>query len=311
MILCIFNPEHDLCLGNGDKNFVPPASALRFAREQAGLMAGLYGTETRCMGAMDFGPWALEDVDEVVMWGVDSRTVAVLKKAGMPEGWMPSDEMVVRVRRLQHRRESLSLQQEVDALWGDSAPSAASRMDEIEERLETEVDVVLKAPWSGAGRGLRWLRGKLSEHDRMWARKVMRQQDCVMVEPRRKVVLDYAREYWVGDDGPEYIGYSLFGTENGVYRGNTILTETQIEQRLEEASTAERVALTNSHVDAWVRAKLADCYRGPLGVDLYVDDRGLPHVGEVNLRHTMGMLAVAEARGDHGLLAQYLTKTKR
>ena len=33
----IFNPEHDLCLANGDPNFVPPESALKFGRDCAGL----------------------------------------------------------------------------------------------------------------------------------------------------------------------------------------------------------------------------------------------------------------------------------
>ena len=43
--LLIFNPEHDLCLANGDANYMPPASALRFASQGAALMRMLYGED--------------------------------------------------------------------------------------------------------------------------------------------------------------------------------------------------------------------------------------------------------------------------
>ena len=33
----IFNPEHDLCIANGDENFVPPRSAVGFAKENMDL----------------------------------------------------------------------------------------------------------------------------------------------------------------------------------------------------------------------------------------------------------------------------------
>ena len=33
----IFNPEHDLCIANGDENFVPPRSAVGFAKENLDL----------------------------------------------------------------------------------------------------------------------------------------------------------------------------------------------------------------------------------------------------------------------------------
>ena len=41
-MICIFNPEHDLCLANGGRNYVPPASARTFAAESCGLMGLLY-----------------------------------------------------------------------------------------------------------------------------------------------------------------------------------------------------------------------------------------------------------------------------
>ena len=39
MLLCIFNPEHDLCLAKGRAHYVPPRSAVEFARHDAGIAA--------------------------------------------------------------------------------------------------------------------------------------------------------------------------------------------------------------------------------------------------------------------------------
>ena len=41
MRLCIFNPEHDLCLAKGRAHYVPPRSAVEFARRDADIMAVL------------------------------------------------------------------------------------------------------------------------------------------------------------------------------------------------------------------------------------------------------------------------------
>lgn len=40
----IFNPEHDLCIANGDENFVPPRSAVGFAKENIDLSEHLRRT---------------------------------------------------------------------------------------------------------------------------------------------------------------------------------------------------------------------------------------------------------------------------
>ena len=44
-MLCIFNPEHDLCLANGNRHFMPPSSALQFAREGVSIMQVVYPEE--------------------------------------------------------------------------------------------------------------------------------------------------------------------------------------------------------------------------------------------------------------------------
>ena len=36
----IFNPEHELCIANGDENFVPPRSAMGFVKENIEMFGG-------------------------------------------------------------------------------------------------------------------------------------------------------------------------------------------------------------------------------------------------------------------------------
>lgn len=83
----IFNPEHDLCMANGDANFVPPASALEFGKDCAGL--------TR---------WIDQSSDnEVVPWGWDAVLKRRLQKEGVPGSMLPSDDAIAEIRRLSHR----------------------------------------------------------------------------------------------------------------------------------------------------------------------------------------------------------------
>ena len=52
MQLCIFNPEHDLCLASGRALYIPPRSAVDFARRDAHLMQALY-PEAHCCSVYD------------------------------------------------------------------------------------------------------------------------------------------------------------------------------------------------------------------------------------------------------------------
>lgn len=285
---------------------MPPSSALRFANQSASLMSKLYGNNSQCFSADNVGQLELEQVDHIVFWGIDARTVNQLIKSGIPQNMLPDGETIAQVRQLQHRSTGLSLQNTVDSLWGSPTPISATRQEEIEEFLSHHPDIVLKSPWSGAGRGLRWVRNQLSAHDESWAHKILQQQGTVMVEPRRIVLQDFALEFWVAENEATFLGYSLFSSKNGVYQSNEIISDDQIKDHLYAYSTVEKINQVEDRVAHWIRQNIVTKYVGPLGVDLYVDDQGLPHVSEINVRHTMGMLAVADASGKNDLLVHFL-----
>lgn len=276
--ICIFNPEHDLCLANGGAHFVPPQSALRFADEGAALMGILY-PEAVCLPTSRAGEayqrLGEQERVEIIPWGWNLALKTTLLKQGIPSRLLPSDEYLATLRRLQHRTTLLPLQPQ---------SHAATSPQEVEAILGRCADVVMKAPWSGAGRGLRWVSDRLSEHDRLWLLKVVREQGCVIVEPRRKVLADFALEYRVVRGILHFVGFSLFASLNGVYQHNLLLSDEEIVRRV-DFDDAERRRLED-----WLQEHIAPHYEGPLGIDYLHTSEG-NCLSELNLRHTMGLLA--------------------
>ena len=114
----------------------------------------------------------------------------------------------------------------------------------------------------------------------------------MVAEPWRKVSMDFALEYYVRDGRLEFLGYSLFSTAHGVYRENIILSDSEIRARIESGSLPEALAEKRSEVERFLVSEIVPHYHGPVGVDFVVDEKGGIHLCEMNLRHTMGMVAL-------------------
>lgn len=284
MKLLIFNPEHDLCLANGSADFVSPQSAVDYARSSSAVMQNLY-PDGLFLSAYD--PLPAESVTEVVAWGWNATLKKQLQKAGIDEKLLPTDEELSCWRALQHRQTVLPLQPDAHRI---------ETAEQVEELLASpNRRWVLKAPWSGAGRGLHWIDGTLSPNDRAWLQKTVAQQSCVVAEPWRDVVEDFALEYFVHDYKLEFLGYSLFSTAHGVYRENILLSDSEMRARIEAGSSAKALAEKRDEVEKFLTSEIVPHYHGPVGVDFVVDEKGGIHLCEMNLRHTMGM--VAHTRG--------------
>ena len=276
MHLCIFNPEHDLCLAKGRAHYIPPRSAVDFARRDADIMQVIY-PDAVCCSAYDVAEVLATlgaPLSALTVWGWDAVVKHQLLKQGVQAELLPSDEAIATIRDLQHRSTVLSLQPDCHA---------ATSVAEVDALLRSGKHWVMKAPWSGAGRGIRWVHGSLTEIDRHWIEKVAAEQRCVIVEPRRDVVADVALEYF----GMAFSGYSYFKTGSGVYKENYSWTDTEIANHFNHTG----LSATKAMVEQWLQANIWPRYSGPLGVDLMVCAAGEVHVAEINLRHTMGMVA--------------------
>ena len=278
--LYVFNPEHDLCLANGDPNYVPPASALDFARRGVGNMRVIYGNDAEVIAADDFALWRSSHDDsalrKIVPWGWDARLKQTLLRQGAAPWLLPSDLYIDRLRNLQHRSTVMPLQPFV---WQVRCAG------EVTELLSQHPRLVLKAPWSGSGRRLRWVDKELSAQDEAWIAKTVETQRCVMAEVRYNVKENFAFEFFIEDDMVRLVGLSLFVTQSGVYRHNILLPDDEIRRRLNISQDAESALMH------WIRMAIVPDYEGYLGIDLMLTDEGEVVVSEVNLRHTMGLVA--------------------
>ena len=272
MQLCIFNPEHDLCLAKGRAHYVPPRSAVDFARRDAHIMQVLY-PEAMCCSVYDLSREQALQATEVRVWGWDAVVKHELLKRGVDATLLPTDEVIGTIRELQHRTTVLPLQPDCHAVHS---------VGEMEALLTECEHWVMKAPWSGAGRGLRWVHGALTAIDRDWFLKTVEHQRCVIAEPRRDVEADLALEYNV-----RFLGYSYFRTGSGVYKENILMSDAEIERTFPVLDARRRV-------EPWLEANVWPHYHGPLGIDLMVDVQGQVFVSEINFRHTMGMVAHAK-----------------
>jgi hypothetical protein len=323
MKLHVFNPEHDIALASNLANFTAPHAG-RQLRADLGFLPALWAGRDdmvlvdhvesaekafrkvayrlRQLGCRDLpvvegrftsskrpADYAL--VDCVLPWGWNLALWAVLKRHGVSESLLPSEQQIAQIRELSHRRTAarlLSLLQ-MEGTLGESFECTTAQ--EVEQLLERYGQVIMKAPWSSSGRGLRFLSTERTPFQMQagWFRNMVAQQGSVMVEPWYNKVKDFGMEFSADDGGIHYLGLSLFHTLNGAYLGNILATENAKREMISRYVPVDLLDKTKQYIIDSL--DLGD-YRGPFGVDMMiVGDRIHPCV-EINLRRTMGHVAL-------------------
>ena len=89
----IFNPEHDLCVANGDENFVPPRSAVGFAKENIVLSGHMKRLNKQRR--------------QIIPWGWNHSLRKRLIKEGIDPASLPSEEELQFIRT--HSRREFAL----------------------------------------------------------------------------------------------------------------------------------------------------------------------------------------------------------
>ena len=309
--LWVYNPEHDLCLATGDAHFVAPESALRLGDDCCEAMRWIGEADELCRSSRGLCcssrglARVLREVrpERVVPWGWNAVLTTQLRRLGVAERLLPSADELGRWRALQHRSTAVRCASWLASRGVEVVECAfAASVDEVVAAVSGGGDWVLKAPWSGSGRGLRWVRWPMSGHDLGWVARMVRTQGGVAVERRCRRVCDWAMLFAV-DEEVSFTGYSLFATRGGVYAGNWLRSDGAVERLVGELVGLDVVRRVRAELAEWLRQEVWPCYRGPVGVDMlvYEDEveggARLHPMVELNLRHTMGMVA-------HGLLAR-------
>ena len=288
----IFNPEHDLCIANGDENFVPPRSAVGFAKEKNDLSEHLKRPNKQRR--------------QIIPWGWNPSLKKRLINEGLDPATLPTVEELEFIRTHSRREFALDVHSQLNCgdtrVIGANYRIVATNISEIETFISANNSAVLKSPLSGSGKGIRFVREKLSESDKGWCRKTIEKQGSVIVERRFEIIKECAMLFECHHEGIDFIGYSLFESRNGAYSRNILASNEEIEGIITgyiapNTLTAIRDSLTSILTDT-----LVGYYEGFLGVDQMICQIDSPifiPVSEINLRMTMGL--IARNQYDHGV----------
>ena len=280
----IFNPEHDLCVANGDENFVPPRSAMGFAKENMDLSRYLERPNKQRR--------------QIIPWGWNHSLKKRLINEGVDPATLPSEEELQFIRTHSRREFALEVHSRIRGgnpqVIGPDYRIVATSVGEIEAFIRANGSAVLKSPLSGSGKGIRFVRERLSESDEGWCRRTLDKQGSVIVERRFDIIKECAMLFECHHEGIDFIGYSLFESRNGAYSRNILASNEEIEDIIagyvsRDTLTAVREGLTTILADT-----LVGHYEGFLGVDQIICQADSPvfvPVSEINLRMTMGLIA--------------------
>jgi hypothetical protein len=147
---------------------------------------------------------------------------------------------------------------------------------------------------SGSGKGIRFVREKLSESDEGWCRRTLDKQGSVIVERRFEIIKECAMLFECHHEGIDFIGYSLFEARNGAYSKNILASNEEIEDMITGYIPRDTLIAIRENLTAILADTLVGHYEGFLGVDQIICQADSPvyiPVSEINLRMTMGLIA--------------------
>ena len=192
----IFNPEHDLCLANGDENFVPPRSAMGFANDNMDLSERLKRPNKQRR--------------QIIPWGWNHSLRKRLIKEGIDPSALPSEEELQFIRTHSRREFALEVHSRLSCgnsqVMGPDYRIFATSVGEIEKFISANDSAVLKSPLSGSGKGIRFVREKLSESDEGWCRRILDKQGSVIIEKRFEIIQECAMLFECHHEGIDFIG---------------------------------------------------------------------------------------------------------
>ena len=132
----IFTPEHDLCIANGDENFVPPRSAVEFAKENIDL--------SECLRRPN------KQRRQIIPWGWNHNLRKRLINEGIDPATLPSEEELQFIRTHSRREFALDVHSHLSCgdpqILGPDYRIVATNVSEIEDFVSANGSAVLKSP---------------------------------------------------------------------------------------------------------------------------------------------------------------------
>lgn len=325
MKLYVFNPEHDIALAHGTPLFTAPRAG-RQLRVDLGFIPVLWAekdgvvwvdnpnianlaarqiqlgvSESSFVTSSQLRHLA-NQVDSVEPWGWDAAICHEMLRLGISQKVLPTSAELEEIRNDSHRNKTKVFLEKISSILQNT--SLVGESVEVKDKdglflqLAKWSSVVLKAPWSSSGRGVRMVCSYPNDAILRWAMSVIRHQGCLMIEPMYDKILDFALEFCATRKGVSYVGLSLFTTSGSAYTGNLIADECEKVKMLER--------YIDMHVVNEVRKSVLDLFPrlfphfhyGSFGIDMMVvraDDGSskLHPCVEINFRKTMGHVSIA------------------
>ncbi len=268
-------------------------------------------------GFVDKHQLAKLNITHVEPWGWDLALRSFLLRYGVTA--VPTEEKIAMIRDLSHRKYAVDLLRELGFEGTIGESWQADLMVEVEQALRNYQQIVIKAPWSSSGRGIRFIDKELNEYQRRWIQNVIASQGSVVIESYCHKVKDFGMEFESDGQGHvRYLGLSIFHTQNGAYIGNVLASEEEKQEMINSYISEELLISVKEKICAYLGPLYRDQYAGPFGVDMMVvkgegNHRFLlnPCV-EINLRRTMGHVALALSKqclSDHVMRVEYSDNT--
>lgn len=330
MRIHVFNPEHDLALASNLDNFTAPHAG-RDLRHDLGFLPAIWAGEgdavlvdSREAAEYAYGKLGLplrarfvtrHDLPQLISdptfsldpWGWDRAIRGELLRLGAPADRLPDDTYLNIVRQTSHRswaaEHILRPLRELPGTIGEA--ETAHTLSEVCRRLRALHHIVLKAPWSSSGRGVRYVSDGTDGNSAFgmtrqlegWITHTLYRQGAILVEPYYNKVMDLGMEWESEGTGQvRYCGLSLFNTVKGAYTGNVLADEEEKEQRVAQYLDPDILSAVRQRLTDLLSASLGKIYRGPFGIDMMLVSSNntilLHPCVELNLRTTMGHVAL-------------------
>ena len=313
--LYLFNPENDLALADGSFNYCPPPAAAQIAYDLASLPLWYadghdsvvlpddvhkeYHDVISGMFAMPaiYAPSMQRTITSLSPWGWSAQMRHRFKAMGF-DAILPCDDSIASIRELSSRKSSIKILSalKVHGIDTPPLPRYCTLPDDVASFVNGRPRCVLKAPWSGSGKGIAWGIGRVETPVEHFYKGVIRRQGGVVCEEFLSGKVEFAMEFFTDGDAVSFAGYSLFKSFKGSYSGNILASDSAIEQFLLQYIEPDELMKVKEALPSVLRELLCGSgYVGYFGVDMMIyESDGILHLNpcmELNLRMNMGMVS--------------------
>ncbi|WP_418829592.1 hypothetical protein [Phocaeicola sp.] len=312
----LFNPENDMALANFTSYYKAPTEIVHMANDLSVLPAwyapknsmikidsllriSLLNKQSPAPGLIPKVEWTDSWKNLPYRpWGWNPSLLYTLQASGIASKYLLTDAQMEKLRFLSGRQRCVDILgafHGINHLCGKTA--ICNSVSKVKELVSSTGECILKAPWSGSGRGLVHISPEgWTPSVEGWLARILRVQGEIMVEPLYNKEKDFAMEFYAEGGKIHFAGYSLFETDpHGNYKANILLSDENIERELTQYIPSTTLHCVCQLLEQKLSQLFNKDYQGYLGVDMMIcrtsNGHALHPCVEINLRMNMGIVS--------------------